>query len=246
MEISKTFPSDDDLSGAAFSLAQLQGTYRLNVSQLARGYVQMSDGISFASVRGMNGIYIYFQNFPDDRLFICPLAVSILARDCLFIGKHAFNKGLYDQAVQWISTAVELARSESNRTASISEIEPFLSTAIRVVRPIIRPFPLINFESFSLYLFALKHDEVLERKGPIGENWRTNLEPFNRRRAASLGRSKQTQRMIDGPLGGLATNKSPEWEELEVFFKLCRGEELRVCHYIYSLYDDAYHKYEFK
>ena len=56
-----------------------------------------------------------------------------IARDCLFIGKHAFNKGLYDQAVDWISTAAEVARSENNQSVSDSEINPFLSTAIRVV-----------------------------------------------------------------------------------------------------------------
>ncbi|XP_046639382.1 prolyl 4-hydroxylase subunit alpha-1-like [Daphnia pulicaria] len=193
-KISKSFPNDEDLSGAAFSLAQLQGAYRLNVSQLASGNVQLSDRISFPSVRGLN------------------------ARDCLFIGKHAFNKGLYGQAVDWISTAVEVARSENNRSASVSEIKPFLSTAIRV------------------------HDDVLEKKGPIGADWRTNPEPFERR-AKSLSRARrsqeqqqqQTQRMRDityTPLGaghGLATNKSPEWsewEEMEVFFRLCReGEE---------------------
>lgn len=56
LNISKSFPNDEDLSGAAFSLAQLQGAYRLNVSQLASGNVQMSDRISFASLRGLNGI----------------------------------------------------------------------------------------------------------------------------------------------------------------------------------------------
>ncbi len=245
--MSKSFPSEDDLSGAAFSLADLQGAYRLNVSQLARGYVQIS-GISFVSVRGMNGIYIHvflfcISNVSPRSVVYFPLAVSILARDCLFVGKHAFNKGLYDQAVQWISIAAELARSESNRTTSIGEIEPFLSTAIRVVRSVMMPFLLINiyslinatinYKEMCLSFFTFKHDEVLERKGPIGENWRTNLEPFDhRRRAKSLRRSKQqqTQRVIDNPLGGLGTNKLllSESEELEVFFKLCRGEGLRV------------------
>lgn len=38
MTISKSFPTSDDLSGAAFSLAQLQEAYHLNVSELASGY----------------------------------------------------------------------------------------------------------------------------------------------------------------------------------------------------------------
>jgi hypothetical protein len=95
---------------------------------------------------------------------------------------------------------------------------------------------------FWFLFIGQKHDDVLEKKGPIGADWRTNPEPFERR-AKSLSRARrsqeqqqqQTQRMRDityTPLGaghGLATNKSPEWsewEELEVFFRLCReGEE---------------------
>jgi len=55
----------------------------------------------------------------------------LAGRDCLFIGKHAFNKGLYDQAVQWLQTAVQVAYSEGNET--VGEIAPFLKTAVRVV-----------------------------------------------------------------------------------------------------------------
>lgn len=51
----------------------------------------------------------------------------------MFIGKHAFNKGLYNHAVEWFLTALSLARSGSDASAPLSEIEPFLKTAIRVV-----------------------------------------------------------------------------------------------------------------
>ena len=57
MYISKSFPTMDDLSGAAFSLAQLQGAYQLNVSQLARGRIQVpNQDLSFTSIRGLDGI----------------------------------------------------------------------------------------------------------------------------------------------------------------------------------------------
>ena len=56
MAESAGFPTQEDFSGAAFSLAQLQGAYRLNVSQLVRGEVQMTDGASvFPGARGLNG-----------------------------------------------------------------------------------------------------------------------------------------------------------------------------------------------
>ena len=95
-----------------------------------------------------------------------------------------------------------------------------------IVKPLMR---------FVVVLFwSKKHDDVLEKKGPFGENWRTSSKPFDQRRVNSLygaGRSpKQTKRMTDTLLGpyGLATRGTPDWVELEVFSKLCRGERLRV------------------
>ena len=55
---SQIFPTFDDFSAAAFSLAQLHGAYQLNISQLSRGYVQISQEsrhVGFASIRGLNG-----------------------------------------------------------------------------------------------------------------------------------------------------------------------------------------------
>ena len=146
--MSAMFPNEDDLSGAAFSLAQLQAAYRLNVSQLASGTVQLSNGISFASVTRLNGIYIFifiYIHFFVIRHCYTHLPSSYsrnkyifeIARDCLFIGKHAFNKGLYDTAVEWLSAAAQVAPLENNPTASTDDIRPFLSTAIRVVGPLV-------------------------------------------------------------------------------------------------------------
>lgn len=56
--ISSSFPTLDDLSGAAFSLAQLQAAYKLNVSQMARGYIQMPGrDLSFPSIDGLDGSF---------------------------------------------------------------------------------------------------------------------------------------------------------------------------------------------
>lgn len=56
------------------------------------------------------------------------------ARDCLFLGKHAFNKGYYDKAIEWFEAALERSGSEEVLTAPRDEIEPFLQAAIKVVR----------------------------------------------------------------------------------------------------------------
>ena len=131
------------------------------------------------------------------------------ARDCLFIGKHAFNKGLYDQAVQWLQTALELSKLEADGPTKPREVLPFLNTAIRV------------------------HDDILEKKGPFGKDWKTLAEHINPRRLERI-RKRQNQPGNNGAVNtdalGLATMATPAHEELEVFFKLCRGEKLRVSH----------------
>lgn len=82
----------------------------------------------------------------------------------------------------------------------------------------------VHFLKTRLLFTILQHDDVLEKKGPRGREWRTNEEPY--------GRQRQSRRPTNKPNGldpyGLATALSPEWEELEIFFKLCRGERLRV------------------
>jgi len=58
------------------------------------------------------------------------------ARDCLFLGKAAFNKGLYDRAYNWLQAALQVSESEAmtNKiTAEKKEILPFLETTKRVV-----------------------------------------------------------------------------------------------------------------
>ena len=58
---------------------------------------------------------------------------QLSARDCLFVGKHAFNQGYYDKAIDWFETALNHARNHDDDTVSVSEIIPFLEAAIKVV-----------------------------------------------------------------------------------------------------------------
>lgn len=58
----------------------------------------------------------------------------------MFLGKAAFNKGLYDRAIGWLEMALSRAQEESQDasvlvpTATKEEIVPFLDTTRRVVR----------------------------------------------------------------------------------------------------------------
>lgn len=91
-------------------------------------------------------------------------------------------------------------------------------------------FFLKNFLSLLIFdddfLAEEQHDDVWQKKGPFGENWRTKLEPFDSRRRRNVNNFGRRNRMIDSD--GLATADTPEWAELEVFFKLCRGELTQV------------------
>ncbi|XP_065559151.1 prolyl 4-hydroxylase subunit alpha-1-like [Artemia franciscana] len=174
-------PTTTDLSGAANSIAVLQSAYRLNVSEFVRGNIQVIG-------KELNHV-----------------GQPLNARDCLFIGKHAFNKGLYDRAVEWLKACLQVATEEDELTAKRKEIEPFLATAIRV------------------------HDEVLQKKGPLGKGWRTNTEPFNKKKykAKNVKSSPKTREEIEDLIPTNATVLS-EQDELEIFHRLCRGEQIRT------------------
>lgn len=58
---------------------------------------------------------------------------SLNARDCLFLGKHAFNRGYYDKAIEWFQVAQDMAKQDEDSSAPKEEIEPFLTAAVRVV-----------------------------------------------------------------------------------------------------------------
>lgn len=56
-----------------------------------------------------------------------------LARDCLHLGKNAFNNGYYGISLEWFEEAVARAQVEGNQTASMEEITPFYQMAVEYV-----------------------------------------------------------------------------------------------------------------
>ncbi|XP_022247737.1 prolyl 4-hydroxylase subunit alpha-1-like [Limulus polyphemus] len=96
-------PRDEDLQGAALALVRLQYTYNLNTTDMAQGRLS-----------GINSIS------------------GLTARDCLYLGKHAFNNGYYGHAIEWLEEAISRANLERNQTVSVEEITLFLDIAIRV------------------------------------------------------------------------------------------------------------------
>lgn len=58
---------------------------------------------------------------------------ELTAQDCLYMGKHSFNLGLYLRAIQWFEEAYTLAGHEGNVTVTQEQVNLFLNTAIKSV-----------------------------------------------------------------------------------------------------------------
>lgn len=187
-----SFPVIEDLHGAAVALVRLQDTYNLNMTTLPTGT--------------FTGVGLIENEFRSSK--------PLNARDCLFLGKHAFNKGYYDKAIEWFEAAVYRSDNEEDTSASRDEIEPFLEAAVQV------------------------HDDVLEKRGPRGADWQTNPVPVNKSLARKL---RYMESGAPKFIPKLYQHQSYEEEE-EHYSRLCRGERLRpieiestlVCRYARS------------
>ena len=62
--------------------------------------------------------------------FVC---LPYLARDCLYLGKSAFNNGYFGSSIEWFEEALARAHVEGNSTASVEEITPFYQMAVEYV-----------------------------------------------------------------------------------------------------------------
>ncbi|XP_037087139.1 prolyl 4-hydroxylase subunit alpha-1-like [Pollicipes pollicipes] len=176
----RPYPAADDLHGAAVALIRLQDTYQLNMTRLPRGHIV---GVG-----------------PDPAEF--QSAQQLTARDCLFIGKHAFSRGLYNAAIEWFEAALWRTEEEQGdgATATRDEIEPLLTSTIKL------------------------HDSVLEEQGPRGEDWRTNPVPVDRH-LASQERYQPARLAVFAPK---LHQQQADAEEEDHFHRLCRGERLRT------------------
>ncbi|KAK8730536.1 hypothetical protein OTU49_008054 [Cherax quadricarinatus] len=172
-----TFPVMEDLHGAAVALVRLQDTYNLNMTTLPAG--------------------TFTGTGPTSSEFHSSKPLS--ARDCLFLGKHALNKGYYDKAIEWFEAALERASDEEDASASRDEIEPFLKSAIKV------------------------HDDVLETRGPRGLDWQTKWVPVDEELASKHKYREVSNQRFQPKL----YQQQSEEEEREHFSRLCRGQRLR-------------------
>lgn len=117
-------PADDDLHGAALAIVRLQDTYKLTERELAMGKIQEQ-----------------------------MTQVQMTARDCLYLAKHAFNNAYYDYSLDWFQEALRRAYEEGNRTAAVTEIQPFYQMASQVVEQFKRETNT-SLDTYKIYMEA--------------------------------------------------------------------------------------------
>ena len=105
-----SFPSAEDLSGAADALIRLQDTYKLDTSSIARGQIPTV----YSHIRSNANSFI-----SND--------LELTAGDCLELGRHAYNMQDHYHTILWMKEARERLAEESLKTADEAEILEYLA-----------------------------------------------------------------------------------------------------------------------
>ena len=129
------------------------------------------------------------------------------SRDTDFLGKVAYNRGLYDRAVQWFEQTLSLA-AEEGLSANLTKV--FRNQLKATIRT---------------------HDKTLDQKGRAGSigavEWRTNRVPFDEK----LRKKKKFKKVLaaaeEETFSPSLGRDNQHHIVSEQFNRLCRGEELR-------------------
>lgn len=133
---------------------------------------------------------------------------DLSSRDCFFIARHAFADGYYDTALEWGEAALrQLAREEDN----VGPTTEILGYEIK------------HFMNYA----SIVHDDVLEKKGPLGMHWQTNSNPVNKKLFRS-GSSEKYESLSEQKFTPKLYQQQSEDEQNESYERLCRGEKLRT------------------
>lgn len=112
LDIAKSFPSVEDLIGAADALIRLQDTYKLDTSTMARGQLSSAVSSNYAQITQPNAV--------DSD-------IELSAGDCFELGRHSYTIADYFHTSLWMKEAHERLKKETIKTADESEILEYLA-----------------------------------------------------------------------------------------------------------------------
>lgn len=102
-----SFPSAEDLNGAADALLRLQDTYQIDTSSIARGRIPVREPS---------------KNMTTNQL-------ELTAADCFELGRHSYANGDYYHTKLWMTEALDLLEEEEIKTAELHDILEYLAFA---------------------------------------------------------------------------------------------------------------------
>ncbi|CAG2184017.1 unnamed protein product, partial [Oppiella nova] len=98
LQQNETFPSAEDLSGAAEALLRLQDTYKLDTTSLANGFIPVRDANGVK--KGEEGVQP-----PETRMVL-------RANDCFELGRQAYVNQDYYHTVLWMQESWDRLEKE--------------------------------------------------------------------------------------------------------------------------------------
>ncbi|XP_046917132.2 prolyl 4-hydroxylase subunit alpha-1 [Dermatophagoides farinae] len=221
----ETFPSAEDLSGAAEALLRLQDTYKLDTTMLADGVIP--------AIKNQHPID-YYDDLNNKHKIIdendvnsaidsaTKLTMPLTANDCYELGRQAYHQKNYHHTVLWMKEALRRLNDEYNES-------PSMANKLRYDR--VNILEHLAFASYQLGSLqeAYEYTADLLDINPNHERARGNLEFFNN----ELNISNRLRRIRKGDTNdpdvpdenSISESTWPlEENERDIYEALCRGE----------------------
>nr|XP_027195540.1 prolyl 4-hydroxylase subunit alpha-1-like isoform X1 [Dermatophagoides pteronyssinus]XP_027195541.1 prolyl 4-hydroxylase subunit alpha-1-like isoform X2 [Dermatophagoides pteronyssinus] len=219
----ETFPSAEDLSGAAEALLRLQDTYRLDTTMLANGVIpsiKNQHPIDYNDLNN-NKRNIVDNNDMNSIDSATKLVMPLTANDCYELGRQAYHQKDYHHTVLWMKEALRRLDEEYN---GISSADKQTNDRVNIIEH-------LAFASYQLGSLqdAYEYTVDLLTLNPNHERALGNLEFFDN----ELNISNRLRRIRKGDTNdpdvpdenAISESKWPSEEnERDIYEALCRGE----------------------
>ena len=157
-----SFPSAEDLSGAAAALIRLQDTYQLDTAAIARGQIP-----------------VHYSHDSTSAKFISN-SLELTAGDCFELGRHSYAAGDFYHTLLWMQEALDREQDEQPKTVESAEILEYLAFATfkqgnvdEALRLTDRLLTLVPYHQRAhgnrAYYLGILNSESLKKRGDDGD-----------------------------------------------------------------------------
>lgn len=201
LEKNETFPSAEDLSGAAEALLRLQDTYKLDTTLLADGVIPIRDKRGAREETGEVGV-----RSTETR-------ISLTANDCFELGRQAYINKDYYHTVLWMQEAMDrLNKEESSKDIDKVTILEYLAFATYQRGNVRQALKLTN----QLLKLSPNHPRAY---GNVDYYEKELTQPLQQNKRGDDGEVPLDESIIE------SNSWTTEETERETYEALCRGEK---------------------